>query len=243
MKFAKEKITPAIAASYLQKNTNNRPLNARRVAEITKEITSGRWQLTHQGIAFARDGRLIDGQHRLTAIVAAGVTVDVMVARDCDEDTFHVIDVGGKRTAADVLSIVGEKNSTRVAAALAAAITGPIAASVSKTAVLEMSMTPKGDMAREISGVSKSTPSAVVGAALRGIWAGSLKFDDAKDFCRRYHENDWNGSDDPICRLKMALQGFNHTKKDQYWLAVTALTAHAKKTKVKMLKKSSKDWP
>lgn len=242
MKFAKEKITPAIAASYLQKNTNNRPLNAKRVADIAKEITSGRWQLTHQGIAFARDGRLIDGQHRLTAIVDAGMTVEIMVARDCDEDSFHVIDVGGKRTAADVLSIAGEKNSTRVAAALAAAITGPTTVSVSKTIILEMSLTQKGEMAREISAVAKSTPASVIGAALRGVWAGFLRFDDAKDFCRRYHENDWNGSDDPICRLKMALQSYNHTKKDQYRFAVTALSAHSKKTKVKMLKKSSKDW-
>ncbi len=58
---------------------------------------------THQGVAFAKDGRLIDGQHRLKAIVLAGVAVRLLVIPNCDPDTFAVLDNGYKRQAAQLL--------------------------------------------------------------------------------------------------------------------------------------------
>lgn len=59
---------------------------------------------------------LVDGQHRLAAIIEADVPVEVMVFTEVEPDTFHVLDTGKKRNAADLLAIEGEKSTTLLAA-------------------------------------------------------------------------------------------------------------------------------
>ena len=97
-------ITPELAAAYLESNHMNRPLRPGVVENLVREIKAGRWRLTHQGIAFTADGRLLDGQHRLSAVVASGVAVPMMVTFGAEIDTFGVIDQSTPRSAADVLS-------------------------------------------------------------------------------------------------------------------------------------------
>jgi hypothetical protein len=72
--------------------------------------------VTHQGIAFDVNGVLVDGQHRLAAIIEADLPVELTVFTDVDEGTFDVLDTGKRRNAADVLAIEGEKSSTMLAA-------------------------------------------------------------------------------------------------------------------------------
>lgn len=76
----------------------------------------GDWLVTHQGIAFDTRGVLVDGQHRLAAVVEADVTVKIAVFTDVEPDTFDVLDTGKKRNAADVLAIEAEKSATLLAA-------------------------------------------------------------------------------------------------------------------------------
>jgi hypothetical protein len=45
-----------------------------------RDMEAGRWQLTHQGIAFNNSGELIDGQHRLLAIIEANVAIKMVVS-------------------------------------------------------------------------------------------------------------------------------------------------------------------
>lgn len=52
----------------------------------------GDWLVTHQGIAFDTRGVLVDGQHRLGAVVEADVTVKIAVFTDVEPDTFDVLD-------------------------------------------------------------------------------------------------------------------------------------------------------
>ena len=72
--------------------------------------------VTHQGIAFDVDGVLVDGQHRLAAIIEADRPVEMTVFTEVGEGTFDVLDTGKRRNAADVLAIEGEKSSTMLAA-------------------------------------------------------------------------------------------------------------------------------
>ncbi len=72
-------ISPELAAEWLSKNTFNRTLSRRSVDTYAADMRAGAWELTHQGIAFGADGVLVDGQHRLHAIVKAGVTIKMMV--------------------------------------------------------------------------------------------------------------------------------------------------------------------
>lgn len=113
-------VTPAMARDMLQKNPRNRQLRRSNVHYLANEIKSGRWKLTHQGVAVATDGTLLDGQHRLNAIVEADISALINVSFDCDPSLFTVIDTGSARTNADVLRISGgvSSNETTIGAAV-----------------------------------------------------------------------------------------------------------------------------
>lgn len=100
-------ITPALAELMLVRNLDNRPVREKRVRQLADTIREGHWRLTSQGISFSRDGGLNDGQHRLKAIVAAGVAVPCRVTFGEDRDVFDVLDTHAGRTGGDVLAIAG----------------------------------------------------------------------------------------------------------------------------------------
>ncbi|MFJ8434340.1 hypothetical protein ACIQ9P_23850 [Kitasatospora sp. NPDC094019] len=108
----KLKVTPEIAEIFLSRNSVNRRLDKSHVQALVEAILRGEWQLTHQGIGFDRSGRLLDGQHRLHAIVEAGVPVEMFVWGGLSEDVFPVLDTVKRRSAADALSSTGEKYLT-----------------------------------------------------------------------------------------------------------------------------------
>lgn len=100
-------ITPEIAKAWLEKNTINRPLRRTVVDTLRQAYERGEHRLTHQGLAFAKSGELLDGQHRLTAIsqMPKNFSVQMMVTSGLASETFEAIDQGLKRTHGDVLRI------------------------------------------------------------------------------------------------------------------------------------------
>jgi hypothetical protein len=108
-------VTPALAAEWLKSNTHNRKLDPRAVTALAEMIAAGQWRLTHQGVAFGADGSLYDGQHRLHAIVQAGVPVSLEVTRGLSRKDLDVIDNGGKgtRRVDEVISITDGVKLTR----------------------------------------------------------------------------------------------------------------------------------
>lgn len=115
-----ETITPAKAEEYLRHNTHNRALRKTTVATYAYAMRDGQWVLNGESIKFDRSGVLVDGQHRLAAIIEAGVAVDVLVVRNVDMDSQITVDVGLRRSIGDHLAWRGEANATRLGAALGA---------------------------------------------------------------------------------------------------------------------------
>jgi len=112
-----EIITPQVAFDWLENRASNRDISESWVRALAQAIlTPGAWKLTHQGIAFDQDGRLIDGEHRLWAIVRAGKSVPMFVARGISMESREGMDKGRKRTLRDDLAIIGRKNNSRHAA-------------------------------------------------------------------------------------------------------------------------------
>lgn len=72
------------------------------------------WKLTHQGLGIARDGFLIDGQHRATGVAASGIPIPIMITYNVDDSVFPVVDTGKGRTAADVLTMINVKDATQI---------------------------------------------------------------------------------------------------------------------------------
>ena len=102
----------------LEKNTRNRSLNQLHVESLAKELSSGRWKLNGDAIRLSKD-RVIDGQHRLAAIVKSGISMQTLIIEDLSDDVFNTIDIGRRRSGGDTLSVLGYLNSTRLAAMLA----------------------------------------------------------------------------------------------------------------------------
>lgn len=116
MRSRVQKITPERAAEMLAANTANRPVSKSTVRAFAEAMRRGDWLVTHQGIAFDSAGVLVDGQHRLAAVIEADVPVEMTVFTEVEPDTFDVLDTGKRRNAADVLAIEGEKSTTLLAA-------------------------------------------------------------------------------------------------------------------------------
>lgn len=98
-------ITPEMALKFLEGTTvANRSISERRVDSYVAEIKRGDWTFNHQGIALDKDGNLIDGQHRMWAIVRADQGVWMMVSKgDINRDN---IDSGGVRSVADQMFLL-----------------------------------------------------------------------------------------------------------------------------------------
>jgi len=111
-----EEITPEIAADMLGRMRRNRPVRDRQVAKITRDIKAGRWHLNGDSVKIGADGRLIDGQHRLLAIVNSDITVLTLVVRGVEPDAHHTIDTGLSRKFGDILAMDGQSEAQMLAA-------------------------------------------------------------------------------------------------------------------------------
>lgn len=100
-----EHVTPELAKRYLELNKSNRDFRRSVGEAYLRDLKAGNWQLTHQGIAFDEDGNLIDGQHRLWAIVESGIACDMVVARGLPKKSQIAMDDHAKRSASDSIGL------------------------------------------------------------------------------------------------------------------------------------------
>jgi hypothetical protein len=113
-----ERITTEKAKALLEANVHNRNLRAERVIQLADAMRRGEWEINGETIKVAADGALLDGQHRLHAVVASGVAIDTLVIRGLPAETQDTIDTGRRRRLADLLRIEGHSDSHALGAAL-----------------------------------------------------------------------------------------------------------------------------
>lgn len=122
--FSSELVTPERAARYLKNNHGNRKLKPSVVARYAATMLSGNWVLSPEAICFAPDGRVLNGQHRLTAVINSGVPTPFLIIRGVSPEVFKVLDRGATRTIADALGV--DRKIAEVAR-LAASLVTPVA--------------------------------------------------------------------------------------------------------------------
>jgi hypothetical protein len=108
-------VTPALAEKWLKQNNHNRNIRDRAVLAYARDMEAGRWAENGEAIKFAADGTLLDGQHRLTAIALAGVTIKMLVITGLANSTQETMDAGSRRSTADAFGLRGEANSSVLA--------------------------------------------------------------------------------------------------------------------------------
>lgn len=111
-------ISPEMAREMLVKSADfqNRSLKNWRIDSYAADMAAGRWRANGEVLVFDKDGILLDGQHRLHAIIKAGVPVVMGVCFGVDRDTAQTIDQGCSRTMKDALTMDGAKNVAAVMA-------------------------------------------------------------------------------------------------------------------------------
>lgn len=98
-------VTPKMAEQWLKWNTTNRHLKENHFNQLVRRMEKGEWMLNGQALLFGSNGSLLDGQHRLSAVVKYGKPVLFDVRFGLDPTAFTVIDDGMKRNPGDVLEI------------------------------------------------------------------------------------------------------------------------------------------
>lgn len=107
MKLEKILLTPALAAKFLANAAPNRKMSQEVLAAYEYQMKNGKWRETGESIKISKDGKLLDGQYRCTAVVNTGISITVGVAWDVEEAAFWVVDSGKKRSMSDRLSAKG----------------------------------------------------------------------------------------------------------------------------------------
>lgn len=117
MKATVEKITPEMAKSYLEKNhSKQRNTSPTHALHLAQQMKAGQWMMNGEPIIMDENDGILDGQHRLIAIVHAGVAVEMMVVRGVSPDAFMTIDRGKPRSNGNIFAIAGIKNYNSAAA-------------------------------------------------------------------------------------------------------------------------------
>jgi hypothetical protein len=118
-----EKITPEIAMRYLETNVGHqRNVTMTHALHLRQQMEKGQWMMTGEPIVFDDNGQLMDGQHRLRALVASGMTIEFVVTRGIPSESFVAINRGKSRSNGNVMAIHGVSNSAASASCVASVL-------------------------------------------------------------------------------------------------------------------------
>ena len=105
-------ITPKIAKRLIEQTNSNvqRKVTIGQVRQLSIAITRGEFRCNGDAIRQDVEGNIIDGQHRLLAVISAGKSIKTNFIKGLATDAIHTIDIGNKtRTLSDVLEISHQK--------------------------------------------------------------------------------------------------------------------------------------
>lgn len=123
IKYEITDVTPDMARKWLdESNFNNRPLNQHRVSKIAHDIKNDKWVFDGTPIRFNGSDNLLDGQHRLHAIIKANRSVKTFVFKGLESISQNTIDTGKARNVSDVLHFNGYINTTSLSSAARLAV-------------------------------------------------------------------------------------------------------------------------
>lgn len=119
-------VTPQQAEMWLAENhSRQRAIREAVVNMYASDMVDGSWdESIINPIRFTKGGKLIDGQHRLKAVVVANKPVTMWVQFGLDDDAFESIDIGAKRTPADILGGENSKYGASILANIAGILYG-----------------------------------------------------------------------------------------------------------------------
>jgi len=104
----KTTITVDQAQRFWENNQHNRDFRPSHGQHLARQMKLGRWKASPEPIVITESGKLVNGQHRLWAIVKTGLAQEftIIVIPDSEfKDIFSVIDQGAVRSHKDILGV------------------------------------------------------------------------------------------------------------------------------------------
>lgn len=111
-----ETITPSIAKELMTLNKCNRPLNKKTVSWYANQMRKGQWTISGQTISISDKNVILDGQHRLAAIIESGISINFLIAYNVPQESFVNYDNMKSRGMSDVFAVDGILNYNCIAA-------------------------------------------------------------------------------------------------------------------------------
>lgn len=109
---------PALATKLLERNTLNRPISDLHVHRIARQIINGMWRFNGDTIKVAQTDDVLDGQHRLWAVIEAKMSIRTIIVYGIERDAFATIDTVRKlRSGGDTLALCGVSRYRNIASA------------------------------------------------------------------------------------------------------------------------------
>lgn len=117
------RVDATIAAAWLEGNDHNRKIRDQHVETLAGAMKRGEWKMNGDAIRFDTTGTLLDGQHRLWALIAAStdvpdIFIDTLVIFNLPAETQETMDTGARRSLSDILALRGEKSTANLAATI-----------------------------------------------------------------------------------------------------------------------------
>lgn len=110
-------LTPQRASELLEHNKMNRPISDTHVSRLERQITGNKWRFNGDTIKISEDGDVLDGQHRLWAVMGAKKPIETIIVTGIAREAFATIDTLRKpRSGADVLALNGATRYRNMAA-------------------------------------------------------------------------------------------------------------------------------
>lgn len=114
-----EHITPSRAEQLLARMPVNRRLKPERVKVLVSAMVAGDFDpYNGESIKIDAEGNLIDGQHRLQAIVNSRIPSEMLVVRGVQPTAIYTVDTGVARSLNDALTINGEVGVSYLSSAI-----------------------------------------------------------------------------------------------------------------------------
>ncbi|MDA3958383.1 hypothetical protein [Oceanispirochaeta sp.] len=98
-------VNPTKAAKMLSRNIDNRKLRTATIRRYSRDMANGSWIENGETILLTDEGFILNGQHRLSAVVTSGVTINFLMA------TASPVDGKGPLTPMDVIQDRGQSRS------------------------------------------------------------------------------------------------------------------------------------
>lgn len=103
-------LTPELAATLIERNTLNRPLSDAHVQRIAGQIRAGKWRFNGDTIKISKTQEVLDGQHRMWAVVEANQAVETAIVYGLERDAFATIDTLRRaRSLGDTIALSGQR--------------------------------------------------------------------------------------------------------------------------------------